>query len=268
MLIKFYRVSKAAGHRLGIVLAAIVTIIGALALAFVFGWKLALAISVASPVLVVAGYIQVRVQKIAQKKDAELMEAAGNVSVIRTLTFVYIIALTTLTILSGCNASYSEHKDCPSIDSRAHVFWDVRSPAARALQRSKETSIRLWACLCILSRRHFHHIRWCFSTWGFFSRDWRHDAYWCLQVTRQNRPTSFLKVKETIFIVCRVFFAIAFCAISVGQMNSYISEYSKAKMSAGLLIGMITRQPEIDPYFPGGVRQVKHFPYLFSIRCQ
>ena len=122
MLIKFYRLSKAAGHRLGIVLAAIVTIIGALALAFVFGWKLALAISVASPVLVVAGYIQVRVQKIAQKKDAELMEAAGNVSVIRTLTFVYIIALTTLTILSGCNASYSEHKDCPSIDSRAHVF--------------------------------------------------------------------------------------------------------------------------------------------------
>jgi ABC-type multidrug transport system fused ATPase/permease subunit len=71
--------AKAAGHRLGIVLAAIVTIIGALALAFVFGWKLALAISVVSPVLVVAGYIQVRVQKIAQKKDAELMEAAGNV---------------------------------------------------------------------------------------------------------------------------------------------------------------------------------------------
>ncbi|CAG0925198.1 unnamed protein product, partial [Notodromas monacha] len=55
--------------------------------------------------------------------------------------------------------------------------------------------------------------------------------------------------------VYRVFFAIAFCAISVGQMNSYISEYSKAKLSAGLLIGLIKRRPEIDSYSSYGVFQ-------------
>ena len=75
----FVRYSQAAGHRLATVLAAFVTIVAALSIAFYFGWQLALAILAGFPVLVVAGYIQIQVGKSGQKKDAVLMEEAGRV---------------------------------------------------------------------------------------------------------------------------------------------------------------------------------------------
>ncbi|CAG7716516.1 unnamed protein product, partial [Allacma fusca] len=50
-------VKAAAGHRLATVVAALVTIVSALAIAFFFGWQLALAILAGFPILVFAGYI-------------------------------------------------------------------------------------------------------------------------------------------------------------------------------------------------------------------
>ncbi|ODN00081.1 Multidrug resistance protein 1 [Orchesella cincta] len=71
-------VKAAAGHRLGVVLSSLITAITALAIAFFFGWQLALVIVGGFPILVLAGYIQVKVQKGGQKKDAALMEEAGQ----------------------------------------------------------------------------------------------------------------------------------------------------------------------------------------------
>jgi len=46
--------------------------------------------------------------------------------------------------------------------------------------------------------------------------------------------------------VFRIFFAISFCAQSIGQASSFIPDYVKAKMSAGLLFYMMNYEPVID----------------------
>lgn len=71
---------KAAGHRLGVVFSSFVTVVASLGIAFYCGWQLSLAILGAFPILILAGYIQVKVQRGGQKKDAALMEDAGQVN--------------------------------------------------------------------------------------------------------------------------------------------------------------------------------------------
>lgn len=46
--------------------------------------------------------------------------------------------------------------------------------------------------------------------------------------------------------VYRVFFALAFCAASVGQSSAYLQDFTKAKMAAGLMFQLIHAKPEID----------------------
>ncbi|CAG0923234.1 unnamed protein product [Notodromas monacha] len=204
-------VKAAAGHRLGIVLAAVVTIIGAMALAFVFGWKLALAISAASPVLVIAGFIQIKVQKFAQQKDAVLMEGAGNVAsqAIQNIRTVQALNRERTFFIKYINQLLEPFREAKK---QAYVYGLVYSFSQGVIFLIYAGAFRLGAYLVSIE---------------------------------DMSPTN----------VYRVFFAIAFCAISVGQMNSYISEYSKAKLSAGLLIGLIKRRPEIDSYSSYGVFQ-------------
>ncbi|OXA58154.1 Multidrug resistance protein 1 [Folsomia candida] len=54
--------------------------------------------------------------------------------------------------------------------------------------------------------------------------------------------------------VYRVFFAIAFCAVSVGQATSFIPDYNKAKLAAGLIFHLIEEKSKIDPFNAGGLR--------------
>jgi len=56
-----------------------------------------------------------------------------------------------------------------------------------------------------------------------------------------------------------VFFALAFCAASVGQTSAYLQDYSRAKISASLIFQLIRRKSEIDPQDPTGSKPVR--PY-------
>ncbi|CAI6347628.1 unnamed protein product [Macrosiphum euphorbiae] len=47
--------------------------------------------------------------------------------------------------------------------------------------------------------------------------------------------------------IYRVFFALAFCAASVGQTSAYLQDYSRAKVAASLIFKLIKRKSEIDP---------------------
>ncbi|XP_016663132.1 multidrug resistance protein 1A isoform X2 [Acyrthosiphon pisum] len=47
--------------------------------------------------------------------------------------------------------------------------------------------------------------------------------------------------------IYRVFFALAFCAASVGQTSAYLQDYSRAKIAASLIFKLIRRKSEIDP---------------------
>jgi ABC-type multidrug transport system fused ATPase/permease subunit len=67
------------GLRAGQVLGALVTLISALAIAFVFGWKLAFLLMIAVPVLVFASYQLALINRRYQRRDAHLMEQAGKV---------------------------------------------------------------------------------------------------------------------------------------------------------------------------------------------
>ncbi|CAL1280382.1 unnamed protein product [Larinioides sclopetarius] len=54
--------------------------------------------------------------------------------------------------------------------------------------------------------------------------------------------------------VYRVFFAMAFSAVSVGQWTSYLPDYTKAKLSAGLVFHLLNLVPNIDSSSKEGIR--------------
>lgn len=62
---------------------------------------------------------------------------------------------------------------------------------------------------------------------------------------------------ENIFLKSRVFFALAFTAVSVGEWSSYLPDYTKAKLSAGLMFHMMEMKPLIDSYSEGGIKPVR-----------
>jgi len=60
-------------------------------------------------------------------------------------------------------------------------------------------------------------------------------------------------------VFLRVFFALAFCAASVGQTSAYLQDYSRAKIAASLIFQLIRRKSEIDPLSNSGSKPVR--PY-------
>jgi len=59
--------------------SAFVTLVSALAIALLNGWKLALLLLAAVPLLVMASYQQTLILRRNQRRDAELMDQAGRV---------------------------------------------------------------------------------------------------------------------------------------------------------------------------------------------
>lgn len=62
-----------------------------------------------------------------------------------------------------------------------------------------------------------------------------------------------------IFLPSRVFFALAFCAASVGQTSAYLQDYAKAKLAASLMFQLIDKKPDIDCTPVAGIRPVSDF---------
>lgn len=57
----------------------------------------------------------------------------------------------------------------------------------------------------------------------------------------------------------RVFFAIAFTGISLGQMSSFLPDYTKAQHAAGVIFKILDIIPKIDIYSEKGMLLVsKH----------
>ncbi|ULU10527.1 hypothetical protein L3Y34_014663 [Caenorhabditis briggsae] len=66
--------------RLPVVLASIVTILGALGIGFYYGWQLALILVVMVPLLVMGGYFEMQMRFGKQIRDTQLLEEAGKVA--------------------------------------------------------------------------------------------------------------------------------------------------------------------------------------------
>lgn len=62
-----------------------------------------------------------------------------------------------------------------------------------------------------------------------------------------------------------MFFALAFCAASVGQTSAYLQDYSRAKSAANLIFQLIWKKSEIDPLSITGSKPVRHPIYILFI---
>ena len=58
------------------------------------------------------------------------------------------------------------------------------------------------------------------------------------------------------FHLNRVFFAISFAGISLGQTSALLPDYAKAKHSAQLMIQLFNLEPRIDIYAESGIKPV------------
>lgn len=58
------------------------------------------------------------------------------------------------------------------------------------------------------------------------------------------------------WLFSRVFSAIVFGAMAVGQVSSFAPDYAKAKVSASHIIRIIEKMPEIDSYSMEGLKPV------------
>lgn len=67
------------------------------------------------------------------------------------------------------------------------------------------------------------------------------------------------------FVVCRVFSAIVFGAMAVGQVSSFAPDYAKAKVSASHVIMIIEKTPQIDSYSTVGLKPVSLMFSLYDL---
>ncbi|XP_067138789.1 ATP-dependent translocase ABCB1-like [Centruroides vittatus] len=203
-------VKSAAGHRIGTVVSAVVTLVTSIVIAFIFGWKLALALLASMPILLAAGAVQMKVQKGNQKRDAELMENAGNVV---SESLENIRTVQSLNLQQTFFLNYVNHLLLPFNENKKHA--------------------QVYALAFAFSQGMIFLI---------YGAAFRLGAYF---VGRGDMEAVN---------VYRVFFAMAFSAVSVGQWSSYLPDYTRAKLSAALVFNIINTKPEIDSYSMGGVR--------------
>ncbi|XP_050546689.1 ATP-dependent translocase ABCB1-like [Daktulosphaira vitifoliae] len=73
-------VKAAGGMRIAQVIAASVTLLAAIGIAMIFGWKLAIVLMLSVPVLIGASYQQQMIQRKHQRRDAKFMDEAGRIA--------------------------------------------------------------------------------------------------------------------------------------------------------------------------------------------
>ena len=72
------------------------------------------------------------------------------------------------------------------------------------------------------------------------------------QVTREPGHVAHLEFQDLF----RVFLALVFGALTVGQAGAFAPNYAKAKVSANRIFALLDRMPEIDSYSEDGSKLV------------
>nr|XP_042899922.1 uncharacterized protein LOC107456703 [Parasteatoda tepidariorum] len=203
-------IKSAAGIRIGTVISALVTLAASITIAFIFGWKLALALLVAIPILLICGALQMKTMKGNQKRDAELMADAGDVA---CETVENIKTVQSLTLEETFYERYVGHLLIPFMENKKNA--------------------KVYALAFAMSQ-----------------------AIMFFTYAAAFRLGAFLVARNDMVAVdvYRVFFAMAFSAVSVGQWSSYLPDYAKAKLSAGLIFNLINMEPSIDSSSKGGIK--------------
>ncbi|XP_071446041.1 ATP-dependent translocase ABCB1-like [Hetaerina americana] len=203
-------VKAASGLRAGTVISSMVTLVCALLIAFLYGWKLALLLMIGVPLIAVASYHQTMVLRRNQRRDADLMEDAGRVA-------------------SECIQNVRTVQSL----GREHVFNNLYMEKLKIPYQEAKKQAYIYALVYAFSQG---------VIFMMYAAAFRFGAY--LIEIEEMEPTD----------VYRVFFALAFCAASVGQSSAYLQDYTKAKLAAGLMFQLVDLKSSIDPSACTGVK--------------
>ncbi|XP_029831332.2 ATP-dependent translocase ABCB1 [Ixodes scapularis] len=203
-------IKTAAGYRLAVMFTSLITLSTSLVLAFVFGWKLALALVAIVPILALAGGLQMRVERGSQRRDAHLMSHALQVT---TESLENIRAVQELNLEPTFFGLFVSHLLLPFLEAKKRNV--------------------LFALSFAFSQGIMFLVYGCAFRLGAFL------------VSRGEMDATN---------VYRVFFTMAFSAVSVGQWTSMLPDYLRARLSAGLVFSLLEAETEIDGYSDGGVR--------------
>ncbi|XP_060073738.1 ATP-dependent translocase ABCB1-like [Ylistrum balloti] len=197
------------GIRLSIIVSSFVSLVAALVISFIFGWKLALVVLGGVPILAAAGYLQFKVITGQHKGDEKTLENAGKVA------SEAIENIRTVQTLSREEFFFKEYYD------------SLKGPLRTFLKQAQMAGFAFGFSQGIIFMMYGGAFR--FGAWQVELGD--------------MEPSN----------VYRVFFAIAFTGITIGQASSFLPEYSKAKHAAGLIFKVIDTIPPIDIYSKRGV---------------
>ncbi|KAI1711157.1 ABC transporter transmembrane region domain-containing protein [Ditylenchus destructor] len=173
--------------RLPVVISSLVTLIGAIVIGFVNGWKLALVLLLIVPLIIASGYFEMQQRFGKQLRDTELLEEAGKVASEAVENIRTVQGLNKQTIFYK---KYSEHLASPFKANmrQAHIY-------ALVFAFSQSLMFFMYAL-----------------------------AFWIGSMFVLDGSMSPVSV-------FRVFFAIAFCGQSVGQLSSFIPDEVKGNIS-------------------------------------
>ncbi|XP_077998882.1 ATP-dependent translocase ABCB1-like isoform X2 [Glandiceps talaboti] len=203
-------VKNATGVRIGMILQSMFSMIAALVIAFVYGWKLALGILLCVPLVALTGFMNVKAVHGQQIKDKDLIENAGKTA---SEAIENMRTVASLTREPTFYQTYSRH---------------LRKPYIRSLWNAQLYGL----------------------TYGFsqgimfvlYGAAFRFGAYLV--------STGDMEMEN----VYKVFFAISFAGMAIGQSASFLPDYSKAKHSAGLMFKLFDTVPPIDNYSTVGLQ--------------
>ncbi|CAD5208160.1 unnamed protein product [Bursaphelenchus xylophilus] len=217
--------------RLPVLFSSIVTLIGAIVIGFVYGWKLALILLAIVPLILASGYFELQMKFGKQMRDTELLEEAGKIA---------SEAVENIRTIAGLNKQlvfhykYTMHLVEPFYSNvrQAHVYGGV-------FAFSQSIMFFMYAVAFYLG--------------SVFVND------------HSMEPVA----------VYRVFFAIAFCGQSVGQISSFIPDVVKARLAASLLFHLIEFPTAIDSLDTSGKKvivkgnvQFKNVEFSYPTRPQ
>ena len=189
-----------------------------LAVALAFSWLVTLVILGVIPILIIAGSLQVRIFTSQASKTKKNLETAGKLAV-DSINNIRTVA--SLTVEDKFCSMYTAEV------STTHKSSVLVHPPIYGLAYGFSQAI-IYLKYAIVFR------------FGAFL------------VTQDPDSILFVEFQD----VFRVFMAIVFGAISVGQASAFAPNYAKAKLSANRIFHMLDRKPAIDNYSEEGEQLV------------
>lgn len=201
-------IKTATGFRIGTILSSIVSLVAALAIAFYYGWKLALVVLGGVPILMLSSSLQIKVVMGKHKDDQNKLEDAGKIA---SETIENIRTVQSLAREKYFYDLYSEH---------------LESPLRSNLKQAQLYGFAYGFSQCVVFAMYGGAFR--FGAWQVSVGD---------------------MAPENVY---KVFFAIAFTGMTIGQASSFLPDYSKAQHAAGILFKVLETIPGIDIYSSKG----------------